>query len=120
MKLHAYSVAVVVADRKKAKKWYTKTLGLKVLSDEGHWTVVGSKKGKMALHLCQVTEFDPKGKLEPGNTGVLFTVDGSIEKMYKSLKKKGVNFTVPPKKEEWGWFASFTDPDGNEFMLMPG
>ncbi|MCI4341013.1 MAG: VOC family protein [Thermoplasmata archaeon] len=119
MKLSPYSVAVVVSDRKKAKKWYTKKLGLKVFSDDEHWTVVGAKKGRMALHLCQTTEFDKKGKLEPGNSGILFFVDRPIPKAYAALKKRGVKFPSPPKKFDWGWHCVFADPDGNEFSLMP-
>jgi predicted enzyme related to lactoylglutathione lyase len=31
------------------------------------------------------------------------------------LKAKGVEFTGPPRKEHWGTFAMFNDPDGNMF-----
>jgi predicted enzyme related to lactoylglutathione lyase len=30
-----------------------------------------------------------------------------------------VEFTTKPKKAEWGTYAMFKDPDGNEFWLYP-
>lgn len=64
---------------------------------------------------------------------VLFTPDGhedrigtsfngafacdNVEKTYETLSARGVEFTSPPKKEPWGTFATFKDPDGNEFVM---
>lgn len=119
MKLKPFSVAIVVSDRKKSLRWYRQKLGLEVVDQDAHWVTVGSKRRGIRLHLCQTTEFDPKGKLEPGNSGILFMVDGDIEKAYRDLKRRGVKFANPPKKMDWGWFCSFLDPDGNEFWLVP-
>lgn len=30
---------------------------------------------------------------------------------------RGVEFLAPPTKQRWGTFATFTDPDGNQFVL---
>ena len=119
MKLQPVSVAVVVSNRKKAVQWYRKKLGLDILDQEDHWVTVGSKRRGIRLHLCQTTEFDPKGKLEPGNSGILFQVDADIEEAYRWMKRRGVKFSHPPQKMEWGWFCAFLDPDGNEFWLVP-
>lgn len=118
-KLSPVSVAVIVKDRKKAVRWYREKLGMDVLDQHEHWVTVGSKKGGLRLHLCQTTEYDPKGKLEPGNTGILLRVPGDLEKAYRELKRKGVKFTHPPEKMPWGWLCLLTDPDENEFSLMP-
>lgn len=34
------------------------------------------------------------------------------------MSGKGVEFTEKPKKEPWGYYAMFKDPDGNEFWLF--
>jgi predicted enzyme related to lactoylglutathione lyase len=115
VKLSPYSVAVVVSNGKKALAFYHGKLGLDILANEDHWIVVGRKKGGMALHLCSFG--GPTPKSEKGNTGILFLTDGSLEKTYQNLKKKGVKFSVPPKKMEWGWVCKFLDPDGNEIWL---
>jgi predicted enzyme related to lactoylglutathione lyase len=33
------------------------------------------------------------------------------------MRQRGVEFDDEPKKEPWGTFAKFRDPDGNCFVL---
>lgn len=106
-----YSVAVVVSDGKKSAQWYKDKLGFAIKESEEHWIVVGPSNWPTALHLCE-------GELEPGNTGILFQPD-DFDKTVQELKKSGVEFTQEPRKESWGTYAMFKDPDGNEFWLMP-
>jgi predicted enzyme related to lactoylglutathione lyase len=40
-----------------------------------------------------------------------------VEKTHRELEGRGVEFTQGPKKEAWGTFAMFEDPDGNTFVL---
>ena len=40
-----------------------------------------------------------------------------LQKTYEDLKKRGVEFENPPKKEHWGNFAIFRDSEGNRFVL---
>jgi len=121
MMLDLATVAVVVSKpAKKAAEWYRDKLGFEIGGEtEGHWVVVapkgkaGAPKGPWhGIHLCEGDE------LEPGNTGILFLTD-NIEATYKELKAKGVKFTQGLTKEPWGTYAMFSDPDGNEFWLMP-
>jgi catechol 2,3-dioxygenase-like lactoylglutathione lyase family enzyme len=118
--LYFASVAVVVSDRAKAQAWYTKTLGLDLIVSEDHWVTVGRKGHEGVLHLCQTTEFDEKGTLEPGNSGIMLRVPGKdFEAGCTRLKERGVDFAHAPEKAEWGWWAAIRDPDGNELMLAP-
>ena len=110
---NVYSIAVVVADGKKAREWYTKKLGFRVVEDYGHWITVKPKGAKTLLHLCE----QPRSKLEPGNTGIGFEVD-SVDKTYKQLTKKGVKFTKAPNDPGWGKQARFVDSDRNEFVIF--
>jgi catechol 2,3-dioxygenase-like lactoylglutathione lyase family enzyme len=107
-------VAVVVSDAKKAAGWYREKLGFEVGGEpEGHWVVVyppGWEEGTV-IHLCEGPD------LEPGNTGVGFATE-DLDEAHKEMKDRGVEFTVEPKKEEWGTYAMFKDPDGNEFWLL--
>jgi catechol 2,3-dioxygenase-like lactoylglutathione lyase family enzyme len=114
------SIAVVVADRRKAQEWYTKTLGLDLIDSEDHWVTVGRKGRDGVLHLCQTTEFDTNGTLEPGNSGILLRLPGKdFAASCEALKSRGVGFAREPEKAEWGWWAVIRDPDGNEHMLAP-
>jgi catechol 2,3-dioxygenase-like lactoylglutathione lyase family enzyme len=114
------SVAVVVSDRKKALDWYTNTLGLDVVDNEDHWVTVGKKGRPGVLHLCEATQFDPSGKLEPGNSGILLLLPGKdFAEGCAALKAQGVPFAQEPQTQSWGSSAVIRDPDGNEHTLMP-
>jgi len=111
------SVAVVVSDRKKAVEWYTQKFGLELVDDMDHWQTVGRKGGGGKLHLCQVSEYDAKAPLEPGNSGIAFTLEGDFVTACQALMDRGVDFSSPPTKSAWGWGAAVKDPDGNEIYL---
>jgi catechol 2,3-dioxygenase-like lactoylglutathione lyase family enzyme len=114
------SVAVVVSDRKKAVDWYTRTLGLDVIDQEDHWITVGRKGRPGVLHLCEVAQVDPSGKLEPGNSGILLWLPGKdFRESCAALKARGVSFAEEPRTESWGSYAMIRDPDGNEHCVMP-
>jgi catechol 2,3-dioxygenase-like lactoylglutathione lyase family enzyme len=112
MKLSPSSAAVVVKNLKRAKKFYTAKLGLKVIDNMEHWVTVGQPRTGVRIHLCEAS---PQ---EQGNTGILFSADATLKEAFKTLKKKGVKFSVPPTKQPWGVECRFLDPDGNEFWLM--
>jgi catechol 2,3-dioxygenase-like lactoylglutathione lyase family enzyme len=112
MKLTPSSVAVVVKDVKRSKKFYVQKLGMKVLDDMEHWVTVGQPRSGMRIHLCETKP------LEKGNTGIALIVDGPVLRAYTALKKKGVKFSVPPKKQPWGLECRLLDPDGHEYWLV--
>ena len=105
------SVAIVVSDGKKSAQWFKEKLGFEIRDNEGHWITVAPKGSKLVIHLCE------GDKLEPGNTGFAFYVKDAT-KEEAELRKKGVQFTSPVKKESWGTNGMFADPDGNEFWLF--
>ena len=113
------SVAVLVSDREAAKKWYVEKLGLTPIYDMDHWVTVGRKGKGGQLHLCQVSEAGEGVSLEPGASGILLLVPGEFRKECQRLQKAGVEFSQPPEKATWGWYAAIRDPDGNEHYLMP-
>jgi len=108
------TVAVLVSDAQKAKKWYVEKLGFTVQDDSDHWVAVGPAGSAVGLHLCQM---EP---LEPGNTGITLLAD-DLEVTYKALKEKGVEFTRELAPSEWDpnmKYAMLKDPEGNEFWLI--
>ncbi len=105
------SVAIVVSDGKKAAQWYKEKLGFEIRDQMGHWITVAPKGSQLVIHLCE------GDTLEPGNTGFGF-YSKDVKKEEESLRKKGVEFTSPTKKESWGMNAIFRDPDGNEFWIL--
>ncbi|MEM3791185.1 MAG: VOC family protein [Candidatus Micrarchaeaceae archaeon] len=110
-----HNVDVFVSNVKKAKKWYRDKLGMKLIDDQGHWVTfaVSEKDEATLIHLCD------EGAIRKGPTGIGFSTDDIIA-TYKELKKKGVEFTKPPRDEGFGPYAVFKDLDGNEFYLYQG
>jgi catechol 2,3-dioxygenase-like lactoylglutathione lyase family enzyme len=50
--------------------------------------------------------------------GVCSRVD-DLHERYETLTKKGVKFTLPPEKQDWGGSLTHVqDPDGNTFTLL--
>ncbi len=106
------SIALVVSDSKRSAKWYQEKLGMEIRDKEGHWITVAPKGSDLLIHLCE--KFYP---LEPGNSGFSFRTKDVAEEE-KALRAKGVEFVEPTTKEDWGTYATFKDPDGNEFWLI--
>jgi catechol 2,3-dioxygenase-like lactoylglutathione lyase family enzyme len=122
MGIRGASVAIAVSDRKAAARWYVESLGFRVFDDDPeHWTTVGDPSGSFLLHLCEVGGRPGKAppRSEVGNTGVLLVTDEAFGRTCARLKRRGVRFSMAPKRMPWGWQAKFRDPDGNEFTLMP-
>lgn len=117
-----HSIALVVADRKRALEWYTSKLGLDEIEGNGavdHWVVVGRKGKRGGVHLCDIPTFDPAFPVEPGESGIQFDLPGDFRRSCAALKANGVRFVQPPTKRPWGWYATVVDPDGNELRLNP-
>ena len=123
------TIAVVVADARKAIAWYRDVLGLPVAyigpptsnpdpsvqgsaDRPGHWIELGPGRPQTRIHLCEL-----EGNTEPGPTGITFLTD-DIQSEYERMRSQGVRFLYPPRKMDWGeWLCAFLDPDGNEFDL---
>ncbi len=111
-------VSIPVADQNRALDFYTEKLGFTIITDQPF----NEKQRWIELRI-------PKAETRV----VLFTAEGEekrigsfmnmsyaceeIEKTYKELKDRGVEFEGPPKKEPWGNFAIFKDSEGNRFVL---
>jgi predicted enzyme related to lactoylglutathione lyase len=114
------SVPVVVSNRENAKKWYVGKLGLSLIDDDDHWVTVGGDGKGSALHLCQASENRPTPiPMEPGPSGIVLLIPGDFRTECDRLKKNGVAFSHDPEKAPWGWYATVSDPDGNEHYLAP-
>ncbi len=111
-------VGIPTRDQDRALEFWTERVGLRVLTDspmgEGQrWIelqIPGAETG--------VVLFTPTGQED--RIGTFF--NGSFEtqdvaKAYAELKARGVPFDGEPKQEPWGTFATFRDPDGNQFVL---
>jgi predicted enzyme related to lactoylglutathione lyase len=114
---HVKFISIPTADQDRALTFWTEVVGFRVLTDQPfdeqqRWIElrIGSSDTKIVLFM-----FGEQG-LKPGSfTGALACAN--VEQTYQELVARGVQFVTPPRKEQWGTFALFKDPDGNQFML---
>ena len=109
------TVTVFVADQDRARDFYVDALGLEVTTDqtfgENRWLEVGAPGGTtLVLH----TPFP--GMSAGGGQGILFAssdLDADVER----LRAAGV-VVDGPNEMPWGRQATFSDPDGNGYILQ--
>lgn len=111
-------VGIPVSDQDVALKFYTETLGMKVLTDQQftptqRWIEVLIPGAETGIAL-----FTPEGHEDRiGQFQSISFWSDDVAATAKILKEKGVAFAQDPKTESWGTSAIFTDPDGNRFVL---
>ena len=94
-----------VADMDKAVKFHRDVLGLTLKFESAGWSELATGETTLALH--PASDKNPAGKVELG-----FTVP-DVEAFYRDMTAKGVLFTMPPKKQDFGGvLAQFVDSEG--------
>ena len=114
---HLKFASIPVRDQEAALKFWTEKIGARVMTDSPmgpqRWIELKLKDSQTGIVL-----FTPEGHED--RVGSFF--NGSfacddVEATYRQLSEKGVEFESPPKKEPWGTYAIFKDPDGNRFVM---
>ena len=94
-----------VADMDNAVRFYRDTLGLPLKFQSPGWSEFVTGETTLALH--PASDKNPAGKVELG-----FTV-ADVETFYRDMSAKGVLFSMPPKKQDFGGvLAQFVDSEG--------
>lgn len=115
---HVKFVSIPTSDQDRALAFYTQKLGFRVMSDQPfddrqRWIELGIASSQTRFVL-----FTPAGQEDRigGAFNGALACD-NVEDTYRELKGRGVEFEGEPQKMPWGTFATFTDPDGNKFVL---
>ncbi|MGI9336603.1 MAG: VOC family protein [Gammaproteobacteria bacterium] len=114
-----YAIRVFVRNWDESCAFYRDSLKLteRYRNDELGWAEYDL--GGPCFGLQRVDSGDDEGETLVGRfLGVSLHVD-DIDATYAELRTRGVRFTSPPAKQEWGGaLAHFADPDGNELTLL--
>jgi predicted enzyme related to lactoylglutathione lyase len=106
-----------VTDWQRAKKFYGETLGLPVaafITDEVGWMEFGEKDGaRLAISLWRGP--DPVPPRNGGGT-VVFEVPDAAQAVAE-LRKRGVKCDDLEAVPDMVTFATFYDPEGNQFQV---
>ena len=123
---------IYVLNQESACEFYTKKLGLKVITDVpmgngARWLTVGTPdQPGFEITLTPIMEGNLfpedtaealRGLVKKGVFGVGVFTSPDIFATYEELRAKGVEFTKHPTKEFYGTEALFKDDSGNWFSL---
>jgi predicted enzyme related to lactoylglutathione lyase len=103
-----------------AVKFWTEKLGFRLMTDQP----MGSQRWielQIGNSATGIVLFTPEGHED--RVGTFFNgsfLCDDVEATWRQLSAKGVEFAKPPAKEQWGTFAIFKDPDGNQFVMGSG
>jgi catechol 2,3-dioxygenase-like lactoylglutathione lyase family enzyme len=123
---HLAAVSLVVRDYDEAIAFYVGALGFDLiedtkLSDAKRWVLVappGSKETRLLLARADGPEQKTRIGNQTGGRVFLFLHTDDFQRDYAALRDKGVRFLEPPRHEEYGTVAVFTDPYGNKWDLI--
>ena len=117
----AGTIGINVRDQAQARDFYTKTLGFQVIRDEPmmpgsaepRWLEVAP--AGVETHFVLYTPPGHEDQIGTSTRVVLHCDD--LPATVDDLRAKGVRITTEAEHQPWGWWAEFTDPDGNEFGI---
>lgn len=109
-------ISVPVADQQRAKAFYRDVLGFDLVREEpmgpgASWIQLAPKAQSVTIAL--VTWFD---RMQPGGLQGLMINSSNIDEDHRLLKGRNLEIS-DIKQEPWGRYATFSDPDGNGWIL---
>ena len=112
------TVAVYVEDQDAALAFWRDQVGFEVRRSEsmgkaGVWLEVAPEGAGSRLVIYPKSAMDDWAERKPS---IVFECD-DVQAAYETMKSRGVSFTAEPRKMPWGTYTTFSDPDGNEFLL---
>jgi predicted enzyme related to lactoylglutathione lyase len=110
--------SINVRDQERALRFWTDKMQLQIATDQPMGEGMRWIELKIQGAQTGIVLFTPPGSEDKigSFSGLSFMCD-DVERTYKELVERGVEFVQPPKKEPWGTSAVFKDPDGNSFVL---
>ena len=111
-------VSIPVRDQDRALEFYTKKLGMRVVTDSPfdgtqRWIELAVPRAETKVVLFTAPGQD---SMIGGFMNITFAA-ADVEQTASELKARGVEFVQDPEKADWGTSAIFKDPDGNQFVL---
>lgn len=112
-------ISVPVTDQEKAKEFYTGKMGFSVIveapfGNNQKWVQLGMPGNEVSITLVNWFPKMPAGSMQ----GLVVKTE-NIAADVEALKGKGIEMGKIDQTP-WGKFSSFSDPDGNGWILHEG
>jgi catechol 2,3-dioxygenase-like lactoylglutathione lyase family enzyme len=112
-------VSVPVTDQDRAKTFYTDVLGFiagrdSPFRDNARWIELKPTPDS-SITITLVTWFP---SMAPGSLRGLVLLADDFEATYATLQKRGLSTASAIQSAPWGRYATFSDPDGNGWVLQ--
>ncbi len=109
-------VSIPVSDQARSKAFYVDQLGFTVKRDnpmgpDQRWVELVTAEGETSITLVHWFDKMPAGSVQ----GIVIGTD-DIAKTHAELSARGLDIG-PIDAQPWGTFATFSDPDGNGWVL---
>src|SRR2546430_11206059 len=112
------TVGVYVEDQNRSLEFFTHKLGFTLrrkipMGPEVHWIEVSPPGAQSSLVLYPKSMMTNWTEMKPSLVFHCDDVTGTCQR----LEAAGVTIKMQPTQLPWGTFATFLDPDGNEFGM---
>jgi catechol 2,3-dioxygenase-like lactoylglutathione lyase family enzyme len=112
-------VSVPVSDQDRAKRFYTDVLGFvegrdSPFRENARWIEV-KPTIESTLTITLVTWFP---SMPPGSLRGLVLLADNLDATFEMLRNRGLSSASAIQVAPWGRYATFTDPDGNGWVLQ--
>ncbi len=117
MSIHSFEIiSVPVSDQQRAKAFYRDVLGFELVRESPmgpgmNWIQLAPKGQSVTISL--VTWFE---QMKPGGLQGLMVNTDDVAAEHAVLSSRGLVLT-DVKEEPWGRYTTFSDPDGNGWIL---
>lgn len=110
--------SIPVRDQDASLRFYTERLGFEIVTDQpfdGEQRWIELRIPGAESHVVLFTPEGHEDRIGTPSNIVFGTND--VKGTYSELRERGVEFDGEPSDAPWGSWATFRDPDGNQFVL---
>jgi predicted enzyme related to lactoylglutathione lyase len=116
-------IVIPVTDQEAAKEFWTTVIGFDVTTDapyrDGQRWIEVTPPDRAPSPILSNEGTGSDGARADGDlpdSPVFFTC-ADVERTYRELAERGVHFTTPPRRLEFGWWSVFEDHEGTRYAL---
>ena len=110
--------SIPVRNQDAALKFYTEKLGFAIATDQPFSDSQRWIELRIPGADTRIVLFTPEGQEHRiGTQSNVVFASADVAATYDELANRGVPFDSKPTEQPWGTFATFHDPDGNQFVL---